>query len=94
MPSDVYITLSATSWGDWDDGNRYVAPEDGYIMVGATVAKSVFLQCKDSLNSIVYAQGYPTTCVCVRKGVQCRWDVSDYAKFYYSIKSAKKLGLL
>lgn len=94
MPSNVFITLSATSWGDWDDGNRWVAPADGYVAIGVTGTKSVFLQSKDSLHSIIYAQGYPATYICVNKGAQCRWDVSDYAIFFYSIKSAKKLGLL
>lgn len=95
MPSGVYITIPLNSWGDWDDGNRWVAPADGYISATANgKTQTILLQSKDRPSSIIRADGYPTTFICVQKGVPCRWDGMTYTAFFYSVSSAKKLGLL
>lgn len=94
MPSDVYITLPATNWGDWNSTDRWIAPANGYLVVSNSTATTIYLQGQSNLVNIVYGQAYPATFISVRKGCKYRWDSTDSATFFYSVGDAKALGLL
>lgn len=96
MPSDVYVTLTATSWGDWNDSDRWVAPADGYIVISHPKSATIplYLQSENSVACIGITTTYGTTYIPIMKGKKARWDNSTSATFYYTVGEAKRLGLL
>ena len=104
MPSTVYETISWEPDGSDDGFNHYTPTADGYaVMKAPNDSNDKNINLRLSNKGIITASSgtgaYQSIYMPVVAGEKVYYDTSwlgsiGWMRFYYSIKSAKKLGLL